>query len=306
MSFIDNIKAIPITDYAQKCGYSLVKKGSRYISLVEHDSVMIDIEKNCFWRNSVFKIGAKAGSGSIIDFAIEFMGYDHKRAIRELAVIYNITDKDNTSVAPISSFKAINNSLKDDSSRSVFTLPEKADNMKAVFRYLIKERCIDVSVVRYFVSKKMLYQDAKHNNCVFVSYKFACLRSTGSKKFAIDVVGCDYNECFYFRPENSKTLVVAESVIDIMSIMTFFVKQNKRFTDFAYLSLSGTNKLASLFYHLRKENHINKILLAFDNDSAGLLAQETAIAKLKEIGYLGVVEIFTPQECKDWNEYICK
>ena len=48
MSFLDSIKAVPVTDLAQRMGYSLVKKG-RYYSLKEHDSVIIDTTKNCFW-----------------------------------------------------------------------------------------------------------------------------------------------------------------------------------------------------------------------------------------------------------------
>lgn len=73
MSFLDNIKAVPITDYATRSGFTLVRKG-KYFSLKEHDSVIIDVEKNCFWRNSRFSKGYKGGAGSIIDFAIEFNG----------------------------------------------------------------------------------------------------------------------------------------------------------------------------------------------------------------------------------------
>lgn len=42
---------IPIADIAREMGFSVVKKG-RYLSLKEHDSVIIDTERNCFWRNS--------------------------------------------------------------------------------------------------------------------------------------------------------------------------------------------------------------------------------------------------------------
>lgn len=58
MGFLDNIKSIPITDLAQRMGFTLVRRG-RYFSLKEHDSVIIDTRKNCFWRNSVFTHGFK-------------------------------------------------------------------------------------------------------------------------------------------------------------------------------------------------------------------------------------------------------
>lgn len=303
MSFIDNIKAVPITDYAQRCGYTLVRKGQRYVSLKEHDSVMIDTYRNCFWRNSVFKKGASGGAGSIIDFAMEFKGYERNQALRELALMYDISGDEepkNRTYKPVPKPAEMPKREIGD-----LELPPKADNAKAVFRYLLRERKIDRSVIRYFLAKKMLYQDAEHKNCVFVSHKFACLRSTGGKRFAIDVPGCDYNECFFFRPKKeARTLIVAESVIDIMSIMTHFVREGKRYTDYCYLALTGTNKLHSLFYHLEQEKDIDHVMLAFDNDDAGALAMVAASDGLYERDYDGIVEIYPAPEGKDWNDYI--
>ena len=90
MTFIDQIKKIPIEDYAARIGYTPVKKGSRYISLKEHDSIMIDTEKNAYWQNSEFVMGRKGGAGSVIDFAMNMRGYDLNTALRELATMYGI------------------------------------------------------------------------------------------------------------------------------------------------------------------------------------------------------------------------
>lgn len=308
MSFIDNIKAIPITDYAARCGYTLVKKGNRYVSLKEHDSVMIDVYKNCYWRNSVFIKGAKnrvGASGSIIDFAMEFGGFkEPKKAMRELAALYNISGDEAPIKREYKTVVAEYESKKKKRKVGDLELPPKAEDSKIVYRYLLNERKIDISVIRYFLAKKMLYQDAKYGNCVFVSHRFGCVRSTVGK-FVQDLEGCDYNECFFFRPSaNSKTLVVAESVIDIMSIMTQFVKEKKRYTNYCYLALAGTNKLLSLFYHLEQEGDIEHLLLAFDNDEGGRKAQAAALEGLQKINFGGTVEIFTAPSGKDWNEYI--
>lgn len=303
MSFIDNIKAVPITDYAERCGFTLVRKGNRYVSLKEHDSVMIDLQKNCFWRNSVFKQGAHGGAGSIIDFAMEFMGYTQNKALREIALMYGINGNNGPKNHQYKALPKPNKLPR----REIgdLQLPPKADNSKAIFHYLIKERKIDRSVIRYFLAKGMLYQDAEHSNCVFVSHRFGCVRSTGGKRFVRDLEGCDYNECFFFRPSKAaKTLIVAESVIDIMSIMTEFVKRNIKYTGYSYLALAGTNKLSSLFYHLSKEKDIECIMLAFDNDEAGQAAEEAAIAGLQDIRYEGTVEIYKAPYGKDWNAYI--
>ena len=304
MSFIDNIKEIPITDYAERCGYTLVRKGRRYVSLAEHDSVMIDTERNCFWRNSVFKIGQKGGAGSIIDFAMEFQGLERDKALRELAVMYGIEgDKAPTQreYKPIP--KTAN--VKKKREPGDLDLPPKAKNANEVFHYLNKVRKIDLSVIKYFIAKDMLYQDAKHNNCVFVTDKFGCVRSTGEKRFMLDLEGCDYNECFFFRPSKSATtLVVTESVIDVMSVMTQFAKEGKRYTDYSYLALSGVNKLESLFYHIEREKDINHIMLAFDNDEKGRMAFMSAVDGLGKITFEGDVEDYSAPSEKDWNEYI--
>ena len=57
---------VRIGDYAaQRLGYTVVRKG-RYFSLKEHDSVMIDPVKNCFWRNSRPGQGKAIGHLSLI------------------------------------------------------------------------------------------------------------------------------------------------------------------------------------------------------------------------------------------------
>ncbi|BAL01869.1 hypothetical protein OBV_p-00140 (plasmid) [Oscillibacter valericigenes Sjm18-20] len=303
MSFLDNIKAIPITDYASRCGYTLVREGTRYYSLREHDSVMIDIQKNCFWRNSVFQRGQHGSAGSIIDFVMEFSGCDRNKALRELALMYGIEGEKAARVeykTPVAKKAEMPKREAGD-----LDLPPRANNDRAAFHYLYRVRMLDLSVIRYFHAKGMFYQDKEHTNCVFLANKFACVRSTGGERFAIDVPGCDYNECFFFRPTvAAKTLIVAESVIDIMSIMTQFVREKKRYTDYCYLALAGTNKLFSLFYHLQNEKGIDAVLLAFDNDNAGRTATEAAKEELIEKGYNGRFSCFNAPSGKDWNDYI--
>ena len=42
--------------------------------------------------------------------------------------------------------------------------------MRRVFAYLTRTRCLDGSVVNAFSKKRMLYEDAKYHNAVFVGY----------------------------------------------------------------------------------------------------------------------------------------
>ena len=278
MSFLDNIKAIPITDFAERIGFTTVRKGNKYVSLKEHDSVMIDTYKNCFWRNSTFSKGFKGGAGSIIDFAIEFNGAsDYKEAMRQIALMYGIEGEKKPKVS-YKKYTAKDTPSLPSKPVTAMEYPAKAKNNEDVFNYLYHERRIDRAVLRYFFAKKMLYED-EHKNCVFVTPLFCCVRSTGKQRFVQDKPGCDYQECFYFQGrKDNDTLIVAESVIDIMSVMTELCRKNRRFVNYDYLALSGTNKLMSVKYHTDKNPNYKTVVLCYDNDDAG----EKAIAATKE------------------------
>lgn len=307
MSFLDNVKSIPITDLAQRMGFTLVRKG-RYFSLKEHDSVIIDTQKNCFWRNSVFSQGFKGGAGSSIDFFMEFDNEpDYKKAMLQLVRMYGI----NAYRPPQGVSKKVELQVEPkevkERKRGGIILPPKNNKNNDAFRYLLG-RGISQSVIRYFLARKMLYEDKRHN-CVFVSphKEFACQRSTGKERFVKDCDGSDYNQCFFFKGRaNAKTLYVAESVIDIMSIMTYLQMQEDWYGNYAFLALSGTNKIHSLFVHLKQEPQIREVILCLDRDKSGEEADKKAIQGMEQMGFQGVWKIQKPpiEECNDWNDYI--
>lgn len=312
MSFLDFIKAVPVTDLAQRMGYSLVRKG-RYYSLKEHDSVIIDTTKNCFWRNSRFSQGFKGGAGSTIDFVMEF-GEEpaYKAAMRRIALMYGI-EGDNPKPPQMNRKPQTKNTYP-----KTLILPKQAykDNNTTVFRYLLS-RGISQSVIRYFLARKMLYEDT-HRNCVFISPKqdFGCIRSTGKSRFVADVEGSDYEKCFFFKGVNAKKLYVAESVIDVMSVMTYLQIRRERsseqpergdwYGNHAYLALSGTSKIQSLFYCISQEPDIREVYLCLDRDEAGKAADEKVVEGLKKMGFRGILRILkAPDErCKDWNDFV--
>lgn len=304
MSFLDSVKAIPITDLAEKMGFRLVKKG-KYYSLEEHDSVMIDTEKNCFWRNSCFSKGFKGGAGSSIDFYMEFTGEtDCKETMKRLAAMYGIG---NENYAPMTHQKKIPD-LKNEKLevKKTLVMPAKDKDNNAVLKYLIG-RGISETIIKYFIELKMLYQD-KRRNCVFVSAlnDFACIRSTGQKKFLTDCQGCNYEHGFFFKAsDDAKHLIVAESVINIMSIMTMFEMERKNYKKYAYLATSGTNKIQSLNNHLKEQQQIECVWLCNDRDEAGEKADKKAIEGMKKIGFKGKWHIKkSPSGFNDWNDYI--
>lgn len=235
---------ISIVDYASSIGFTPVRKG-KYYSLKEHDSIIIDTHKNVYWQNSISGYGKCIGEmGSIIDFAMKFCNMSFYEVIRQFE-----GDIPRDSQCQVRKEKRI--------SDKTLKLPAKDANMRKVYAYLIKTRNIKPDVVQFFVDNKMLYQD-KNGNCVFVGYDvnngmvpvFACRRGTNTfKPFYNDVAGCDYTKCFYVDNE-SNVLVVTESVIDAMSIMSL-VNSNEKYN---YLALGGVGKWEAIKTYLDKGN----------------------------------------------------
>jgi hypothetical protein len=309
MGFLDDVKAVPIVKYAAQLGFGVVRKG-RFFSLREHDSVIIDPDKNAFWRNSVFQVGRQGGAGGVIDFALEFGGcLNVKDAMKDIAERCGAQKAAHLPAANLVGKQGARLAAADEA--KPFELPPRGPNNSAVYRYLVDERGIDGNVVKYFLAEGLLYQDDKQN-CVFATERFACVRGTRGG-FKRDVAGSDYNECFFVDPsagEQVKTLVVTESVIDMMSVMTRLICKRgaveldlrKAINERCFLALCGINKLASLYYCLDKNPSIERVVLAFDNDDAGRAAYESVAAELslREVRF----DKALPPSGKDWNECI--
>lgn len=288
---LEEIKKISITEYARQMGFTPVKIGS-YYTLKEHDSVRIDPRKNIFFRNST------GDRGTVIDFVMAFKGVSCGEAIKllcdeiELPKVY----KEQNSVPQ---------------KKKELILPAKARNMKNVFAYLVKTRCINQKIVQEMVDRDMLYQDER-NNCVFVSRNengksvFATVRGTNTdKKWVGDVSGCDYSHSF-FIDNCSRNLIVTESVIDAMSMMDIKEQKGENHQEYNYLSVSGLGKSReALGYHLGKTLY-DIVFLAFDNDDKGREIAKKMKKHIESINQDISVSMLIPEAAKDWNEELQK
>lgn len=287
---VDNIR---IVDYASELGFTLVRRG-KYFTLKEHDSVMIDPERNCFWRNSIGGgHGKTAYGGSVIDFAKHFSG----RTMREIMVDFSGRVKGMEHVAAPS-----RTSVKE---KGEFELPPRGSDMRRAYAYLIKTRYIDQDIVQDFVDQKMLYQD-QMGNCVFVSYNkdkqpvFACKRGTSTeKRFVADVKNSDYEQGFYIN-NGSEKLIVTESVIDAMSIMSILKAKGIDYKSYDYLPLAGAAKFESLMNHLH-DDVTKEVNLALDNDKGGSANAQTIKELIAKEG-IDLDEHDWIPDYKDWNE----
>lgn len=304
----DRIKQlVRIEDYAAYLGYHVKKRGS-YHTLLEHDSVVINTETNRFFRNSSTEEHAK---GSVIDFAMHFGNMERGMGYREaLADLERFIGSEFYSRAPVITPRR-------KPAKKELVLPPHGGSRKHVYAYLSKIRGIDSFIIDYFFASNHLYEDEYHN-CVFVSYDeksgrpdFACRRGTLSDiPFKGDIQGSNYDYCFRLPCKNSRTLYVGEAVIDIMSLMTWMLKNGKEKKEIAschYQALASTQKYMAIFHYLDLHPEIEKVFLAMDNDRAGREVVNQIIKTGKEKNYRQAFIPFLPEEDgMDWNEKITR
>lgn len=294
------IEEIDIQDFAQELGYH-VRRIGRYFTLEEYDSVRIDPQKKRFWRNSHPGAGSAIGAGGdVIDFAVMFANMDMHEALTYFTNRVQRSIKQGPAREKQTWKKQETENVK-------LQLPKRVDNMRRVFAYLTKIRMLDKEVVQFFVDEQMLYQDV-YGNCVFVGYDdskapvYGFLRGTNTeRKYIGDCMGSNYEYGLYLNFD-AENLIIAESVIDGMSIMSLLKKQGRDFKAYDYLFLCGSCKYEALINHLLRKPK-KKVYIAVDNDYAGHLSVE----KIREALQCRkieaeIIERLPVKEETDWNE----
>lgn len=150
-----------------------------------------------------------------------------------------------------------------------FKLPERAENYKRVYAYLINQRKISPELITALVKQNALYQD-KNGNAVFVHFNKdgqaigAEIQGTLSEKRFKGVAEGTSESVFSFIKGDSvpDTVYVFESAIDMMSYVQLNNDKIKsgEFVSMAGLKDSAIKKLAERGM---------KIVSCVDNDEAG-------------------------------------
>lgn len=197
-------------------------------------------------------------------------------------------------------------------------LPNRCISNDKVIDYL-SSRGIDKDIVSECIDNDLIYEQYPNHNVVFVGYdknktpRYAGVRATNSSRYMQDAYGS--HKAFSFKLEaleSNDTVHLFESAIDLLSYATLLKMEDKEWYNENLLSLAGVYQPAAkidesriplaLNYYLNQNPGIKKIILHFDNDSAGRLATmalKTVMPKQYEV-------IDDPPKIgKDVNDFLC-
>ena len=278
--------------------YELVEVCRNTYTTKSHDSLKIS---NGLWYWFTKGVGGK----SAIDYLIKVRNFTFINAVQ--TVLGNIKMQ-----APVQYKQQEKNKEKH------LKVPIKAVNNDRAINYLLS-RGIDKDIINYCIENKLLYQEEKTNNVVFIGYNndnipsYAFCRATNQERFMREATGSNKRYSFKIKADKESNIVhLFESGIDLLSYATLLHSENKNWRAENLLSLGGiysskydvekTKIPVSLTEFLERNPNINEIYLHLDRDLAGRNASsffQQVLSKNYQVCN------HTIPFGKDVNEYLC-
>lgn len=272
-----------LEEFLRQRGEQLLPSG-REKRLASDRSVTI---RGCEWYDHEEHEG-----GSAISFVRRHYGLSYPEAVEELLGLrggqtYSAAQRPETPLKP-------------------FELPEANRDMRRVFAYLVKHRHIDRGIAAHFARARLLYEDARYHNCVFVgrdergiprhAHKRSC--SSFGRLFRQNVEGSDPRYSFHHMGTDGR-LFVFEAPIDLLSYITMYPEN---WQAHSYVACCGTSVVPVLAM-LERMPSPEAVSLCLDNDRAG----ETGSLRMAEqiAVRFGIASNRLLPEHKDWNDDLC-
>lgn len=290
---IEKAKQMDLLTYLQSYEPGNLKKISHDTWCTkEHDSLKISNGK---WHWFSRHIGGKTA----LDYLIKVKGISFVKAVEIITgyaeVLPPVFTKNEKTIEP-----------------KKLELPEYNTDICKVRRYL-KGRGISDTVIDYCQDNKILYEDAKYHNCVFLGYdgntpKYGAVRSTVSD-FKRDLTGSDKRFSFFIPAESeTQTVHLFESAIDLLSYASLEIRIKRNWRRDDLLSLAGVYKTdkkqdipLALRAYLERHNGTKAVYLHLDNDEIGRTATKQITEALSS-QYTVIDQ--PPQSGKDFNDYL--
>ena len=250
---IEQANRVSLVELAQQYGFKLENGGRKALHAQNSGGLYIFKDSNRFYH------WGSDSKGGAIDFVMKYSGKTFAEAVAQLiGENYEPYIRERTPY------------IKEE--KGPLVLPEKAQNFKRAYWYLVSVRGIEPEIVSHFMNTKMIYQEAKYGNCVFVGYdvdrtpKYCAMRSSSEKSsFKMDAVNSDKSYPFY-NEGKSDLLIVNESPIDLMSHAALAkIFYSKDWKEDHRISL-GCLWDGALECYLQSHPDIKRIVFAVDND----------------------------------------
>ena len=198
----------------------------------------------------------------------------------------------------------------------ILLLPKSYRWATNAYNYL-RSRGIDGDLIDYCIQTGRLYESMPYHNVVFVGLdkynkpRYANLRGINSD-FVGEATGSDKRFSFSIPAQNSTTLHLFESAIDLLSYATLVKQKGGYWQQDHLVSLAGVYKPKenlqesslplTLKRYLSEYPNIQRIALRLDNDKAGGYMAKALVELLSDKYEVSV----QPPPCgKDYNDYLC-
>lgn len=310
---IARAKELSLLEYV-KSKYEFEQHGNNSYRLKHHNSVVIFDNTNSYYWYS------RSIGGDILSFMINFEDIPLPQAVKQLLNLLTET--------PITRYRPVEENYEIQRKEVALEIPNKDDNNKRAFAYLVTTRGIDPDIVRDCLHDGTIYQSKRtpplrntnytFNNVVFVgkdkdTIKYCSERSLNDNsgyKYKGDSIGSDKSYGFkLLATKECNTVTVGEAPIDILSLATISKATRKDYKDMNYISLGGISDKA-LKVFLKDNPQVKHINFCLDNDPSrineagvetGLQGQRMSARykeKYEKLGY--TVTVSTPK-LKDYN-----
>lgn len=227
----------------------------------------------------------RTGGGDAIDFACRFYNMEYPEAVQLMLAMGAGTIRE-----PVEPFP-----------QKPLEIPQKHENMRRVYGYLLRHRGIDKEVLDAFSYRGLVYESADYHNAVFVGIdregkpRHIHKHSTAAQgSFKGNAPGSDPEYSFHWVG-GGETLFLFEAPIDMLS---FISMHKQHWKSSSYAAACGVSDKV-LWKTMEGRQFIRNVCICLDNDETGQRAAQRISKALTEKNIRN--QILVPTR-KDWNE----